>query len=40
MVVTFLPATADTGVMHERTGWPSTCTVHRTQARRSCTWYR
>src|SRR6185436_11174912 len=27
MVVTFLPATAETGVMHERVGTPSTCTV-------------
>src|ERR1051325_3563490 len=28
MVVTFLPATAEIGVTQERTGWPSTCTVH------------
>src|SRR5882724_8716592 len=28
MVVTFLPATADTGVEQERTGCPSICTVH------------
>src|SRR3954470_16027107 len=28
MVATFLPATADSGVWHERTGWPSMCTVH------------
>ena len=27
MVATDLPATADTGVWHERTGWPSRCTV-------------
>src|SRR5262245_19482249 len=27
IVVTFLLATAESGVMHERTGWPSTCTV-------------
>ncbi|MNE95124.1 hypothetical protein D3C80_1931720 [compost metagenome] len=27
MVVMDLPATADTGVMHERNGAPSTCTV-------------
>src|SRR5262245_44219560 len=27
MVVIFLPATADTGVMQERTGLPLTCTV-------------
>src|SRR5262245_6450794 len=27
MVVTFLPATAETGVEHERTGCPLTCTV-------------
>src|SRR3984957_3469485 len=27
MVVIFLPATADVGVMHERNGAPSTCTV-------------
>src|SRR5258706_10324340 len=28
MVVIFLPATAETGVMHARVGAPSTCTVH------------
>src|SRR5215470_7566537 len=28
IVVTFLPAAADTGVEQERTGWPSRCTVH------------
>src|SRR5438132_11252943 len=28
IVVTFLPATAETGVTHARTGLPSTCTVH------------
>src|SRR5712692_12116650 len=28
MVVTRRLATADTGVMHDRTGWPSTWTVH------------
>ena len=28
MVVIARPATADTGVVHERSGWPSTCTVH------------
>jgi len=27
-----LPATADSGVTHERVGWPSTCTVHAPQA--------
>ncbi len=27
MVVIFLPAAAETGVTHERTGWPSRCTV-------------
>ncbi len=27
MVTTRLPATAETGVMHERVGSPSTCTV-------------
>ena len=35
MVVTFLPAAAETGVWHERTGWPSRCTVqapHRRHA--------
>src|SRR5689334_560733 len=28
MVVIFLPATAEMGVMHDRVGMPSTCTVH------------
>src|SRR5215510_9660363 len=28
MVVTFLPAAAETGVEHERTGLPLMCTVH------------
>src|SRR5258708_28801195 len=28
MVVIFLPATAETGVMQARVGAPSTCTVH------------
>src|SRR5882724_6116451 len=28
MVVTFRPATAETGVTHERTAWPSRWTVH------------
>src|SRR5206468_11568230 len=32
MVVTFLFATAAIGVMHERTGWPSTCTVQAPQS--------
>ena len=27
MVTIFLPAAAVTGVTHERTGWPSMCTV-------------
>src|SRR6187455_1221675 len=31
MVVTRLPATAESGVVHERVGCPSTCTVHAPQ---------
>ena len=31
MVVTRRPSTAVTGVTHERTGEPSTCTVHAPQ---------
>src|SRR5688500_5711517 len=32
MVVILLPATAETGVLQEGTGWPSTCTVHAPQS--------
>ena len=32
MVVTARPSTSDTGVMQERTGLPSTCTVQAPQA--------
>src|SRR3979490_2588351 len=32
MVVIFLPATAETGVMHARVGAPSTCTVQAPQS--------
>src|SRR5690242_18189740 len=32
MVVTFLPATAETGVTHERMGEPSMCTVQAPQS--------
>src|SRR5262245_13486970 len=31
MVVTFFPATLDTGVTHDRVASPSTCTVHMPQ---------
>src|SRR5262245_45203048 len=31
IVTTVLPATAETGVVHERTAWPLTCTVHAPQ---------
>ena len=32
MVTTFLFATADRGVMHDRTAWPSRCTVQAPQS--------